>query len=269
MLAFQSDRGGNWDIYIIHADGSGLKRLTRDSASDVNPAWSPDGRTIAFSSTRTGKGDIYLMLADGGNVRQLTSHPAYEGAPRFSPGGRFVVFEGERDGRAEIYRVEVESGEVERLTDSMSRKLGPAYSPDGSTIAFMERSLLRWHVSVLDTRTGRTRALSEGAWGACRPSFAPDGLLAYVSTAESPKADLWFREMSGAREGRAWRLPTRPGAHNYDPAFSPDGMTLAFSSTLERGGGERWDIFLADRNGRNLVRLTDESGNDRFADWRP
>jgi TolB protein len=222
-----------------------------------------------FSSTRTGKGDIYLMDASGRNLRQLTSHPAYEGAPRFSPNGRFVIFEGERDGRSEVYRVRVETGEVERLTDSVSRKLGPAYSPDGSKLAFMERSLLRWQVSVIDARTGRQLVTSEKAWGACRPAFSPDGLLAYVSTAESPKADLWFREMAGPREGRAWRFPTRPDAHNYDPAFSPDGKRLAFSSTRERGEGEQWDIFLVDRSGRNLVQLTDGRGNARFPDWRP
>ena len=209
------------------------------------------------------------MDADGGNLRQLTAHPANEGAPRFSPDGRFVAFEGERDGRSEIFRVEIATDRVEQLTNSVSRKLGPAYSPDGSMLAFMERTLLRWHVSALDVKTGTTRALSEDAWGACRPAFSPDGLLAYVSTAESPKADVWFREMSGAREGRAWRLPTRPDAHNYDPAFSPDGRTLAFSSSRERGASEQWDIFLVDRNGRNLVQLTGGEGNDRFPDWRP
>jgi TolB protein len=209
------------------------------------------------------------MDEDGGHLRRLTSHAAYEGAPRFSPDGRFVVFEGERDGRSEIYRANLGSGEVERLTDSVSRKLGPAYSPDGSELVFMERSLLRWHVSLLDMKARTTRVVSAGSWGACRPAFAPDGLLAYVSTAESPKADLWLREMSGVREGRAWRLPTRAGAYNYDPSFSPDGTTIAFASTLERGEAESWDIFLVDRNGRNLVRLTDESGNDRFPDWRP
>jgi TolB protein len=209
------------------------------------------------------------MDAEGGNLRRLTSHPAKEGAPRFHPGGRVVVFEAERDGSSEIYQVEVASGRVERLTDSASRKLGPAYSREGERVAFMERVFLRWRVSVLDVRTGATRAVSGGAWGACRPTFTPDGLLAYVSTAESPKADLWLREMAGGREGRAWRLPTRPDAHNYDPAFSSDGKTIAFASTRERGEGEQWDIFLADRNGRNLVRLTDERGNDRFPDFRP
>jgi TolB protein len=209
------------------------------------------------------------MDADGGNVRQLTSHPAYEGAPRFSPDGRFVVFEGEREGRSEIFQAEVATGKVQQLTDSVSRKLGPAYSSDGSLVAFMERTFVRWKVSVLDVQTGEARAVSEEAWGACRPAFSPDGLLAFVSTAESPKADLWLVEMTGSREGQSWRFPTRPDAYNYDPAFSPDGRSVAFASTRERGEGEEWDIFVIDRNGRNLVKLTDGKGNHRFPDWRP
>jgi TolB protein len=209
------------------------------------------------------------MDADGGNVRRLTSHPAHEGAPRFSPDGGFVVFEGERDGRSEIFRADVATGTVEQLTDSVSRKLGPAYSSDGSLIAFMERRFVRWRVSVLDVETGEARSIGEEAWGACRPAFSPDGLLAFVSTAESAKADLWFAEIAGRREGRAWRFPTRPDAYNYDPAFSPDGAKVAFASTRERGEAEQWDIFLVDRNGRNLVQLTDGAGNDRFPDWRP
>jgi Tol biopolymer transport system component len=235
----------------------------------VNPVWSPDGRRIAFSSRRTGKGDLYVMDADGGNLRQLTSHPAFEGAPRFSPDGRYLVFEGEREGRSEIFRVEVEGGHVARLTDSVSRKLGPAYSPDGALVAFMERLLLSWQVSVLDLETGAVRAVSEGEWGACRPAFAPDGVLAYVSTAGSAKADIWFCEVGGGRGGKGWAFRGRADAYNYDPAFSSDGKAIAFASTRERGEKESWDIFVADRNGGNLSQVTDARGNDRFPDWRP
>lgn len=235
----------------------------------MNPAWSPDGEMIAFSSERSGAGDIYVMDADGGNVRQLTDHPAYEGAPRFTPNGRAIVFEGERDGRAEIYRVNIKSAKVRRITASIQRKLGPQYSPDGRTLAFMEKSMIRWHVSVRDEKTGVKRAVTGGG-GACRPSWSPDGrLLAFVSTRDADKTDVWFREMNGEREGSTWRVPTRPNAHNYDPAFSPDGAALALASTIVRGDNEQWDLFLADTNGRGLVRLTGDEGNERFPDWRP
>lgn len=269
VLVFQSDRAGGWDIYRIDASGSGLVRLTDDPAADQNPAWSPDGRTIVFSSERTGDGDIYVMDADGGDVRRITDHPSYEGAPRFTPDGASIVFEGERDGRAEIYRVDLETRAVRQITASARRKLGPALSPDGRTLAFMEKSLIRWHVSVRDETTREKRRVTGGG-GACRPAWSPDSrLLAFVSTADTDKADVWFREMTGEREGAAWRVPTRPNAHNYDPVFSPDGGSLAIASTIVRGDNEQWDIFVVDVNGRGLVRLTGDEGNERFPDWRP
>jgi TolB protein len=256
----------------MEADGSGLRRLTDHPAADKNPAWSPDGQWLVFSSERTGRGDIYLMDPDGGRLRRLTDHPAYEGVPRFDPDGRAIFFEGERDGRAEIYRVSLSdgaAGEVEPVTSSISRKLGPAPSPDGKKLAFMEKGLVRWQVSVLDIRSGESQQVTSGG-GSCRPAWSPDGsLLAFVSTRESSKGDLWLREMQGARESKEWRVTTRADSHNYDPAFSPDGSAFAFASTRERGRGEQWDIFVSDLNGRNLVQLTSDNGSNRFPDWRP
>lgn len=268
-LVFQSDREGGWDIYRIEADGSRLVRLTEHRAADRNPAWSPDGERITFSSERSGQGDIYVMDADGGNLRQVTDHPAYEGAPRFTPDGGAIVFEGERDGRAEIYEVDLDSRRVRRITSSLTRKLGPSYSPDGSKLAFMEKTLIRWQVSVRETASGSKRRVTSGG-GACRPAWSPDGaLVAYVSTLETDKADIWFRQMTGSREGGAWRVPTRPNAHNYDPSFSSDGLSLAMASTIVRGGNEQWDIFVMDVNGRGLFRLTGDEGNERFPDFKP
>lgn len=209
------------------------------------------------------------MAADGSGLKRLTDHPAYEGAPRFSPDGRHVFFEGEREGRAQIYRLDLASGDVERVTETGTRKLGPACSPDGVELAYMEKGLIWWQVSLRELSSGETRVVSRGG-GSCRPAWSPDGsLLAYVSTKGTPKAEIWLREMVGARKGESWQLSTRPDAHNYDPAFAPDGLALALASTRVRGAREQWDLFVVDLNGRNRVRLTDTEGNERFPDWRP
>lgn len=61
------------EIAVMNADGSSVKRLTHDPASDCNPAWSPDGSQIIFVSKRSGFENLYIMDAsDGGNLRQLT-----------------------------------------------------------------------------------------------------------------------------------------------------------------------------------------------------
>src|SRR5207247_6229282 len=72
-IAFVSDRDGNFEIYVMNADGTGQTRLTNDTHDDVNPAFSPDGTKIAFVSDRAFNTDpeIWIMNADGSNPQQL------------------------------------------------------------------------------------------------------------------------------------------------------------------------------------------------------
>jgi hypothetical protein len=70
-IAFMARSEGNWDIYVINADGSGRRRLTTDPARDGLPAWSPDGRAIAFVSNRSGDWAIWATDADGNDRQQL------------------------------------------------------------------------------------------------------------------------------------------------------------------------------------------------------
>ncbi len=84
-IVFASDRDGDWDIYVMKADGGNVRQLTDDPALDLDPAWSPDGTRIAFSSERNGDRDIYVMGVDGENVRQLTDDPAWDTEPAWSP----------------------------------------------------------------------------------------------------------------------------------------------------------------------------------------
>ena len=74
-IAFMSNRDGNWEIYRIQADGSGLRRLTSQGARDGLPAWSPDGKTIAFLSDRDGAWNMWAMNADGSSQRKLFALP--------------------------------------------------------------------------------------------------------------------------------------------------------------------------------------------------
>ncbi len=70
-VAFTSDYGGNWDIYIINASGGSPSRLTTDAAEDGLPTFSPDGKQIAFLSHRGGIWAIWVMGIDGSNQRKL------------------------------------------------------------------------------------------------------------------------------------------------------------------------------------------------------
>jgi TolB protein len=77
-IAFMSQQEGNWDIYIVNADGSNLRRLTEDPAEDGLPTWSPDGRVLAFASYRGESWGIWAMTPSGGGQRLLFE---MEGSP--------------------------------------------------------------------------------------------------------------------------------------------------------------------------------------------
>lgn len=70
-VVFMSFRGGNWDVYGVNMDGSGLVQLTTDTADDGLPTWSPDGDTIAFVSDRDGAWALWVMNTNGRNHRPL------------------------------------------------------------------------------------------------------------------------------------------------------------------------------------------------------
>ena len=106
----------NRDIYVMNADGSGLRRLTHNRAYDAEPAWSPDGRKIAFRSTRNGNRDIYVMNADGSGKRNLTRNPAQDGSPSWSPDGRRIAFVSNRDGRLEAHVMNADGSGQRSLT---------------------------------------------------------------------------------------------------------------------------------------------------------
>lgn len=80
-IAFMSQRDGNWELYLIGSDGTGLRRLTDHPAQDGLPAWSPDGGWIAFVSDRDGEWAIWAVRRDGSGLRKLFPLSGLPGGP--------------------------------------------------------------------------------------------------------------------------------------------------------------------------------------------
>jgi Tol biopolymer transport system component len=120
-IAFRSDRDGNGEVYVVNADGSGLRRVTRNPASDGRPVWSPDGTRLLFTRFGDGSSDIYSVSADGSGARNLTPdvRPARVGrdsSPAWSPDGTKILFVGQRDGRYDVWVMNADGSGKRNLT---------------------------------------------------------------------------------------------------------------------------------------------------------
>ena len=127
-ITFASSRDGNFEIYIMNADGSGQINLTNNPAFDGTPSFSHDGKKIAFISDREGDQNIFIMNADGSGQRNLTKNPAVDGQPCFSPDGQKIAFFSKRDGNFEIYIMNADGSGQRNLTKNPAVDNFPSFS---------------------------------------------------------------------------------------------------------------------------------------------
>jgi Tol biopolymer transport system component len=103
-IAFNSNRSGIEQVWLMNADGTDQHQLTFDLASKGQlPDWSPDGTRIAYESFATGGGDIYVMDADGSHPARLTTDAAEDFAPAWSPDETKIAFASRRGGGITVY----------------------------------------------------------------------------------------------------------------------------------------------------------------------
>jgi Tol biopolymer transport system component len=110
----------NWaveDVFLMNADGSGLRRLTYNMARTEGLAWSPDGTKIAFAAVVGGNQDIYLVAPDGSGQVRLTTSSGSDHLPAWSPDGSRIAFISARDGgKPELYVMNADGTRQIRLT---------------------------------------------------------------------------------------------------------------------------------------------------------
>ena len=104
-IAFQSDIDGDYEIFVINSDGSGLIQLTNNDSTDSYPYISGDGSKIAFQSDVDGDWEIFVVNSDGSGLTQLTSNTANDEYPSICGDGSKIAFQSEVDGDPEVFVV--------------------------------------------------------------------------------------------------------------------------------------------------------------------
>ncbi len=142
-VAFQSDRDGDFEIYVMTMAGGQLRKLTDNTYLDRLPSWSPNGEWVLYAADVRGDGsyDLLRTKLDASVTEVVLSNDERKSHARYSPDGRYIVYTTGtdlNDSRTwEIARLDTQSGEILKLTTNDVRDASPVYSPDGERIVYI------------------------------------------------------------------------------------------------------------------------------------
>ncbi|HAF62688.1 MAG TPA: hypothetical protein DCK95_10235 [Anaerolineaceae bacterium] len=267
-IAFDSDRDGNLEIYVMDADGNNLRNLTNNSGDDWNAAWSPDGSQIAFVSNREneqgGGQHIYIMDADGNNIQQITnSNFNISNYPDWSHDGSAIVFSSEVNGNSDIYVINMDASiDPTNLTNSAAQDIQPTWSPDGSQIAWLSGNNENWDLFVMNADGSDVKNLTENG-GVYDITWTIDGQLFLHWRNEEYGC---FNCVMDADGSNVIDAGGKGELQRYVPFWTPDGDSVELTSADINNGND--EIYLVGEIYPDMFfNLTNNPGNDRNPDW--
>jgi Tol biopolymer transport system component len=257
-IAFQSNRDGNNEIYVMNPDGSDQTRLTFDSRNDQRPDISPNGHQIVFSSNRItaqnpeGDFEIFITSSDGSDVTQLTFNAADDSWPRWSPNGKWIAFHSNVDGNYEIYVVRRDGADLNRVTNYSGLDQYPEWSPNGMQLAIRRDSDLY----LIDRDGSNPIQLTANAGINQMASWSPDGSqLAFLSTREGYPS-IFVTDADGSHQ---INLTPRPDTvapwSSRAPGWSRNGQFIYFTGRRPELSVNE-NIFVMNADGTGVTQLT-------------
>jgi TolB protein len=255
-LVFQTALGG--ELYVVNADGTGLRRLT----DGIDPAWSPDGKQVVFTRYRDPRG-VWVINADGSGARLLFAWSEARW-PSWSPDGSQILFTRLHGGQGEQTRcfrgfcftrpaeVHWRLAVINENNGSFNEppspllSLSPDWSPQGDRLVYAGD-----HGLVVENLDGSNVYNITNDADDIDPVWSPAGAGAarvVFTRRQHDHWELYAVDASGANLARLTDTPTHPDgmpASSVAAAWSPDGKYIAFYT--DRSG--KWEIWVMKADG--------------------
>lgn len=273
-------------LFVMNADGSGLRRLTEPHVAYFESKWSPDGRSVIFTGDCGDDDGLHICAinADGTGLRRMVSGPL-AGEPAWAPDGTRIAFSRSgNDGQGgDIYVVGRHGTGERQVTNDPGDEGAPSWSPDGRSIAFDAKRGGTRQIYVVGAEGGDARLLAPGAGNSESPTWSHDGrrIAFHSDRSAKPESDYTteLRQQPGGEllppslpspdiyvmdvDGQDVVRITDDASANYSPEWSPDDRHIAFVS--DRDGKQQVYVMVAD--GTRQTRLT--TGLGESPSWTP
>jgi len=232
-------------IFLMPSDGGWLVKLTSSVGGKTGVSWSPDGKLLAFAS----QGSIWTVPVAGGQPHRLTDAPPGSGdprqatdrAPEWSPKGHWILFTSGRRGHNSLMVVSDDGSVTSLLTPGPEEDEEGKWSPDGTQIVYVERARKYFSgclkILHFDPRSGQpeggpvdlyTAPVDRGGgWAIRGAEWSPDGAQLATVLQNSGWDHIYIIPAKG---GEPKQL-TDGAFDDSNPAFSPDGKSIAFVSS--------------------------------------
>jgi Tol biopolymer transport system component len=258
-IAFHSIRDGDFDIYVMNPDGTGVTNVTNSTDQEIDEIWSPDGSQLAFAkcagACEVFFTEIFVINANGSGLKQLTHGGGFLGA--WSPDGKRIAFV--RDGVGILIMNADGSG----VTPTNQNGRPTAWSPNGKQILFQsdrdgDNDFYLMNVDGSGvTQITNDPASDEGDFA----GWSPDGRrIVFSSRRDGGDLDIFTMNPDGSG---VTQLTHNDFIEDDDPVWAPDGKHIAFHST--RPGTE--EIFVMNADGSDPIQLTFNS-HSAVPAWR-
>jgi Tol biopolymer transport system component len=263
-LFFHSGREGNWGIWRVNLDGSGLERVTPGKIEAYTPRAAAAGHWLVVAVERGAYRQIGLVNLATGQITDLTTDPTDHWNPAITPDGRQVVYHKVTPGLTtpdvDFWGAPPGTGLSVLRVDGVF----PAFSPDGKRLVLNGNGFSG--LDVMNTSGSERRTVYSGTSEMFAPSWSPEGdRIAFTQGATFAGSEARVDIATIRPDGSGYRELTSDSSNNSFPSFSPDGKELVFRSS--RDGPK--NLYVMNSDGTGLRRLTDGQWTDTMPDWSP
>ncbi len=275
LIAFSSDRNGNFDVFTIAVNGGVETQLTSHSNDDIVSGWSADSRAVFFHASRNYDYDqVWQIPAKGGHERPLTQIESFYGRPS-ADGGELVFTRGATpwwqkgyrgSAGCDLFLKDLSSGNIERLTSFSGNDLNGFLIPSGSELIYLSDSTGNYNLFRRNLVGGSVVQMTNHRLDVFQPSLSADGSLVAYETG----GEIYVYELR-SNQGRRLQVEIAHAAKRNDLvvadtdsgfseyAVSPDGRQVAL---IIEG-----DVFCLDLNSGQSRRLTNTAAAEAGVAW--